>query len=102
VRARKVDDNQPDIVKAFRAMGCSVWITSSQGQGAPDLVVSRDGWTVAVEVKDGAKPPSARKLTKDEETWKANWKGAYAIVETVEQAHQLVADMRLRAALGAC
>jgi Holliday junction resolvase len=102
VRARRVDTNQPDIVATFRALGCSVWITSGMGQGAPDLVVSRDGWTVAVEVKDGAKPPSARKLTEDEKTWAANWKGAYAIVETVEQAHQLVADMRLRAALKAC
>jgi hypothetical protein len=98
-RVRKVDANQPDIVKTFRAMGCSVWITSGLGQGAPDLVVGGQGWCVPVEVKDGSQPPSKRRLTKDEEKWKQDWIGPYAIVETQEQAHQLVSDMMISTAL---
>ena len=101
-RVRRVDANQPDIVSTFRALGCSVWITSGLGQGSPDLVVSkggRDGWCVPVEVKDGAKPPSARRLTKDEQEWLDAWKGPYVIVETQADAYQLVVDMDLRSAL---
>jgi hypothetical protein len=99
-RVRKVDANQPDIVETFRSMGCSVWITSEIGRGAPDLVVGGQGWCVPVEVKDGSQPPSKRKLTKDETKWKAEWIGPYAIVETREQAHQMVVDMTLKTALG--
>jgi hypothetical protein len=97
---KRTDSNQTDIMTTFRALGCSVQSIASVGKGCPDLLVGRDGWTVPVEVKDGAKPPSARKLTGDEEIWKANWKGSYALIESQEQAHQMVKDMMLRTALG--
>jgi hypothetical protein len=104
---KRVDGNHADIMTTFRALGCSVQSVASVGKGCPDLLVGKDGWTVPVEVKDGSKPPSARKLTSDEEIWRANWKGSYALIESPEQAHQLVADMQLRMALakgccGAC
>ena len=98
-RVRRVDANQPSIVETFRTLGCAVWITSEVGNGAPDLMVSKNGWTVAVEVKDGQKPPSKRKLTQDEEIWRQGWQGEYAVIETPEQAHQMVAEMTLRASL---
>jgi hypothetical protein len=97
---KRVDGNHTDIMTTFRALGCSVQSIASVGKGCPDLLVGRDGWTVPVEVKDGAKPPSARKLTDDEEIWRANWQGSYALIENAEQAHQLVADMQMRAAFG--
>jgi hypothetical protein len=96
---KRVDANHTLIVAAFRAMGCSVQSIASVGKGCPDLLVGRDGWTVPVEVKDGNKPRSARKLTADEEIWKENWKGSYALIERLEQAHQLVADMMISTAL---
>jgi hypothetical protein len=98
-RVRKVDANQPDIVATFRAMGCEVWITSEIGRGAPDLVVRKGTAVRLVEVKDGSKPPSARKLTEDEEDFKDKWEPVYAVIETQEQAHQLVADMMISTAL---
>jgi hypothetical protein len=94
-----VDANHAAIMATFRALGCSVQSIAAVGKGCPDLLVGRDGWTVPVEVKDGSKPPSARKLTDYEELWRLTWKGSYALVESPEQAHQLVADMTLRAAL---
>lgn len=39
-----------------------------------------------MEVKDGSKPPSARKLTDDEAVWFGSWKGEAYVVETPEQA----------------
>jgi hypothetical protein len=96
---KRVDGNHTDIMTTFRALGCSVQSIASVGKGCPDLMVGRDGWTVPVEVKDGDKPPSARKLTPDEEIWRANWKGSYALIESPEQAHQMVADMTLKTAL---
>jgi hypothetical protein len=96
---KRTDSNHTLIVAVFRAMGCSVQSIASVGKGCPDLLVGKDGWTVPVEVKDGSKPPSARKLTPDEEIWRTNWQGSYALIESPEQAHQMVADMTLRTAL---
>jgi Holliday junction resolvase len=87
---RRVDDNQPEIVKAFRDLGCSVWITSSMGRGAPDLVIGARSINLLVEVKDGAKSRSKRNLTPDEEKFKERWKGQYCIVSSVEEVVELV------------
>lgn len=40
-----------------------------------------------MEVKDGAKPPSARRLTPDQLDWHAAWQGgALAVVDSPEAA----------------
>jgi hypothetical protein len=41
-------------------------------------------------VKDGSKPPSARKLTEDQVKWHAEWRGQVAVVENVEQAIEAI------------
>lgn len=66
-RAAKVDANQGEVVEALRAIGVHVHVTSDMGHGFPDLVTYKPGHGVRlVEVKDGAKVPSKRKLTKDQ------------------------------------
>lgn len=85
-RAAKVDDNQAEIVAALRKIGASVQPLHAVGQGCPDLLVGWRGITSLLEVKDGKKPPSARKLTPDQEKWHAAWMGQVTVVETVEQA----------------
>jgi hypothetical protein len=85
-RAAKVDANQADVVSALRKVGASVTPIHMVGSGCPDLLVGFRGRTVVMEVKDGAKPPSARKLTDDEAVWFGNWKGEAYVVETPEQA----------------
>ncbi len=67
--ARAVDANQPAIVKALRNAGVKVRVTSQLGKGFPDLLCFRKatGLLRLLELKDGSKKPSARKLTEDEE-----------------------------------
>jgi len=85
-RAAKVDDNQERIANAIRKNGGSVYSGAALGKGVPDLVVGVAGRTGLFEVKDGSKPPSARKLTPDQEKFRREWKGHYCVVSTVEEA----------------
>jgi hypothetical protein len=86
-RAAKIDANQPDIVKALRSLGAFVQPLHTVGAGCPDLLVAFRGQTILVEVKDGSLPPSARRLTPDQQVWHASWTGGpLAIVTDVEGA----------------
>ena len=90
----RTDHNHQEIKVAFERMGCSVLDLSSVGGGCPDLLVGYGGKSILIEVKDGAKPPSARKLTPDEEDFGRGWKGAYAIVENLDDAQEIVKGLR--------
>ncbi len=83
-RAR-VDKNQPEIVAAFRKLGYSVLHLHQIGKGCPDLLVAKDGVSTLVEVKDGDKPPSARKLTPDEREFHDTWRGNIVIINSVDE-----------------
>jgi hypothetical protein len=86
-RAAKIDANQPDIVQALRAIGAFVQDLSGVGGGCPDLLVAFRGQTILVEVKDGSKCASKRRLTPDQQVWHASWTGGpLAIVTDVEGA----------------
>jgi hypothetical protein len=61
--ARKVDGNHAEIVRALEQIGVGVLDTSTAGDGWSDLVTFYRGVMRAVEIKDGDKAPSARKLT---------------------------------------
>ena len=85
-RAARVDANSEQIVSALRACGAYVRIVT-QGDGLPDLLVGYRGYTLLLEVKDGRKPPSQRKLTEAEEKFFKEWTGGLlAVVESVEEA----------------
>lgn len=57
-RAARIDKNQPEIIKAYRRLGCYVTPTHTLGDDFPDLVVSNYGLTWTVEVKSGNGKPS--------------------------------------------
>ena len=86
MRNAKVDANHQEIVETLRALGASVQSLATVGDGCPDLVVGWRGRNVLLEVKDGAKAPSRRRLTADERRWHASWCGEVVTVSTVEQA----------------
>ena len=99
--ARNVDANQAQLVAVFRAAGCSVLHLHTVGAGCPDLLVGWGGVDVQVEVKDGAKPPSAQKLTPAEEAHHRTWRGRpVEVVRDVDEALALVARLRGEALRG--
>lgn len=74
-RAAKIDANQPLIVEALRKAGATVQPLHTVGSGVPDLLVGFQNRTALIEVKDGSKPPSERRLTPDQQEWHGKWKG---------------------------
>ncbi len=97
-RPAKTDANQAEIVTALRAHGCGVLSLAPMGDGCPDLLVwtpyalgaglrlKTGGQHLLLEIKDGSKPPSARKLTPKQRIFHEWWPGEIHIVETVDQA----------------
>ena len=86
----KRDDNHADVVRALRQLGCTVQDLASVGDGCPDILVGFRGRNLCLEIKDGAKPPSARKLTPEQVVWHHEWRGQVVIVESAEQAVRVV------------
>lgn len=82
----RTDANQTEIVNALRDVGASVAITSMIGAGFPDIVVGYRGTNFLMEIKDGSKPPSARKLTKAERKFHDLWRGTVIVVNGVDEA----------------
>lgn len=91
MRAKKVDVNQSTLVKQLRSIpGLTVTHTHTLGQGMADIIVGYQGRNYLLEIKDPNKPPSARKLTPDEERFHREWKGQIAVVETLEDVLTLL------------
>lgn len=73
--ADRVDSNQSEIVDALRKCGCLVEILARLGRGVPDLLVGTPrGRLILLEVKDGSKAPSKRRLSADEQAWHDRWR----------------------------
>ena len=90
-RAAKVDANHAEIVAALRSAGCGVLDLSAVGKGCPDLLVHppefpANRMAFLMEIKDGKKPPSARKLTPAQVKFHAEWKGWVYTVTNAEEA----------------
>jgi len=92
-RAARVDANHAEIVAALRAARCWVLDLSAVGNGCPDLLVhgpTRNWDFVLLEVKDGKKPPSARKLTPAQIEFHAGCRGPVVVVKDVADALRAV------------
>lgn len=93
-RAARTDRNHSEIAAAFVAMGCSVRSLAAVGGGMPDLLVGVYGCNMLVEVKDGEKSPSQRKLTPDQIKFHAEWKGPKMVIERLADVEKAVRGMR--------
>lgn len=71
------DSNEPEIVKAYESLGCSVHRIS--GTGVPDLLIGYKGFCEVAEVK-GKKG----KLTKDQIKFESEFNGEYRVVREFE------------------
>ena len=90
-RAARTDANLEQIVAAFRKLGCSVNVRNDD---MADLDVGFGGVSIIVEVKDGSKPPSARKLTPGQIKRRATWTGGIRLVENLEHVREAVDTLR--------
>ncbi len=93
-RAGRIDANQNEIVQALRAVGASVAITSMIGDGFPDIVVGFRGINYLMEIKDGSKPPSKRRLTSDEKEFHDLWRGVAVVANDVDEALKAVGAIK--------
>lgn len=85
-RAAKVDANQEAIVRSLRQIpGVSVRVLSQVGDGFPDLCLGYRGENFLIELKDGEKTASRKKLTPEEEKFFESWRGQVAKCETLEE-----------------
>ena len=80
-RAARRDDNEKEIVLALRKAGAYVKFLDDPC----DLLVGYQGRSILFEVKDGNKPPSARKLTPNEQEFHDNWTGGELYIITCTQ-----------------
>jgi hypothetical protein len=64
-RARRTDSNHREVADALEAVGAAV-LDIHALPGALDLLCGYRGRLILLEIKDGAKPPSARRLTEAE------------------------------------
>ncbi len=82
--AKRIDANQQEIIRAFEALKCQVVVI-----GQPvDLIVYmpfNGVWqNVFVEIKDGSKPKSAQKLTRQQIEFFDSWRGAKIVARSVD------------------
>ena len=95
MRARRIDANLTEIANAYRALGCSVHITNAMW----DLTVGYGGISELVEVKDGAKSASRRKLTPAQVKFRSTWTGGVRLIQSLDDVQVHVAHIRKRHAV---
>jgi hypothetical protein len=93
--ARRKDGNHHAIVTALVAHGASAEAIESGQPGVPDLLVGYLGETELLEVKDGKRVPSARRLNADQVAWHRQWRGRpVLVVKSVDEALAVLARIR--------
>ena len=95
MRARRKDANHVPVGDGLRAAGYSVLDLAQYGVSV-DYAVGKPGFAALVEVKDGSKPPSARKLTPAEIDLQTRWQGPYVVVISLEDAIQQLEALEKR------
>ena len=86
----RVDSNQKFIVDGLRNFGATVLHTHTL-KNAFDILVGYEGKDFKMEIKDGKKPPSQRKLTKGEQKFKDEWLGSeYHVVLSLNDAVKII------------
>ena len=89
-RAARADTNQPDIVKALRRGGATIWHTHTIGRGGPDIVIGYCGVNVLAEIKRDEREP----LTPAEFKFHAAWRGQIVRLTNECEAAQLLEQIR--------
>jgi hypothetical protein len=90
--ARRTDANHAAIRDGLRGLGYVVLDLSGAGDGIPDLAVAvAPGMPHFLELKDGAKPLSAQKLTAAQDRWHSM---AWMVTSKVRSLEEAVAALK--------
>lgn len=84
-RAARIDKNQPEIVRALRAVGASVCHLHTVGTGVPDIAVGYGGVTYLLEIKS-----AEGELTPAQVEWHDGWRGHVCVVSTIDEALEAI------------
>ena len=88
---KSVDANQPEIVAALRAAGATVQHLHEVGQGCPDILVGFRLENYVFEIKN---PNLVWNITPAQVSWIRDWRGQVNVIETVEEALQIMGALR--------
>jgi len=94
--ASKVDENHAEIREAAKKMGAG-WCDVFRLPNCCDAFMTYAGVTIAIEIKDGSKVLSKRKLTTGETKFSEAWVatgGKFAVIESIDQLRTLMTSMR--------
>lgn len=89
-RKKRVDINQPNIVKYLKTQGYSVAHTHTVGDGFPDIIVGYKKHNFLFEIKNPEQTKSKKKLTDDEVKFHRTWQGNVYVVEYAEDAIKII------------
>jgi hypothetical protein len=89
----RVDANHVEIVRALRRHGIAVLSLAPMGRGVPDLLCAFRDVTCLIEIKDEARPPSARALTAQQERFIGSWPGKVFVVNSPDEAVRVVVEL---------
>lgn len=79
-RRKRKDENHASVVRHLVAVGATVTDLSDVGGGCPDLLVGFRRANYLLEIKDGSKSASRRKLTWDQVLYHSTWQGQVCVV----------------------
>ncbi len=87
-RAARKDANHAEIREALESIGATVLCINEKD--APDLLVGYRGSNYLLEIKDGQKSPSRRKLRPGQAIFAQTWRGQTVKVEDVYEAFRAI------------
>ena len=89
-RAARVDSNQREIVTALRKAGYQVQHLHIVSNKYPNILVGAHDNNILIELKDGNKKPSARRLTEDERQWHESWAGQVDVAHDFGECIEII------------
>jgi len=86
---KRVDSNQPEIVKALRDVGATVQHLHTVGAGCPDILVGFRGRNYLMEIKTKDGHVNSRELE-----WYSSWSGQANVVRTQDEALYIIGALK--------
>jgi rhamnose utilization protein RhaD (predicted bifunctional aldolase and dehydrogenase) len=85
--AKRVDENQKQLIHTFIALGASVLNLSRVGQGCPDLLIGYKNKSILVEIKKDSKSTFTEPQIKFMQEWRG---GTVSRIDSVDAAIRLI------------